>query len=167
MCISACIAALYTALTLVAAPLSFGPVQIRISEALTILPAICPPAISGLTLGCVISNVLGFVMGANPIGIIDAIVGSVATLLAALLTAYIGKKAKGGGLYALAPLPPVVINAVIIVAERAFLTSGKPDFTLFVISALYIALGQAVACYLGGGLLLKGGKKYFEKYLGK
>lgn len=167
LCIGAIIAALYTALTLIAAPLSFGPVQIRISEALTVLPAVCPAATAGLTLGCFISNIIGFIMGANPLGVIDAFVGSAATLLAALCTAYIGRKVRGGALYALAPLPPVVFNALLIGAELTFIVSGKPDFMVFIISAAYIALGQAIACYLGGNLLLKGSRGYFEKYLGK
>ena len=55
---AALIAALYTALTLIVAPLSFGPVQIRLSEALTVLPAVCPPAVWGLSLGCFLSNLL-------------------------------------------------------------------------------------------------------------
>ena len=165
MCIAACIAALYTALTLIAAPLCFGPVQIRISEALTILPAVCPPAVWGLTLGCAISNVLGFIMGANPLGMIDALVGTSATLIAALLSAYIGKKLNGKWLYLLAPLPPVILNAVFVGAEIMFIVSGRIELLVFLASALYVALGQAIACYLGGGLLLKGGKRYIEKYL--
>lgn len=165
MCIAACIAALYTALTLIAAPLCFGPVQIRISEALTTLPAVCPPAVWGLALGCCISNILGFVMGANPLGMIDALVGTSATLIAALLSAYIGKKCRGKALYLLAPLPPVILNAVFVGAEIMFIVAGKIEIIVFLVSALYVGIGQAIACYLGGVLLLKGGKKYIEKYL--
>jgi len=160
----ALIAALYTALTLIVAPLSFGPVQLRLSEAMTVLPAVCPPAIAGLTLGCFLSNIIGFFMGANPIGVIDAFVGSAATLLAAVVTAYIGKKFTGRALYFLAPLPPVLFNGLFIGAELAFILTGTVTVWSFALSCIYVALGEAVACYIGGNILLKAGCKYFSRY---
>ena len=158
----AIIAALYTALTLVVAPLSFGPIQLRISEALTVLPAICPPATVGLTLGCCISNILGFVLGANPLGLIDALVGTAATFLAAITTAYIGKRFKGKALYALAPLPPVIFNAVFVGLELCFLVIGDTSLPTIVATCAYVGIGEAIACYLGGIALLKGSYKYFN-----
>ena len=163
--VAAMIAALYTALTLIVAPISYGPLQFRISEALTVLPAVCPPAVLGLTLGCFISNVIGFIMGANPIGLVDAVLGSVATLLAAILTAYIGKKCRGLSLYLLAPLPPVILNGLIIGAELAFLVMGGFTPLNMLLSFCYVAFGELVVCYVGGVTLLKGGKKFFNKYL--
>ena len=163
--VAAMIAALYTALTLIVAPISYGPLQFRISEALTVLPAVCPPAIIGLTLGCAISNIIGFVMGANPLGLVDAALGSVATLLAALVTAYIGKKCKGISLYLLAPLPPVIFNGLIVGAELAFLVMGGFTPLNMLLSFCYVAFGELVVCYIGGNTLLKGGKKFFDKYL--
>ena len=77
---SALIAALYTGLTFVLAPISFGPVQFRVSEALTLLPFCLPEAVPGLFIGCLISNMLG------GFGIIDIVLGSAATLAAAWIT---------------------------------------------------------------------------------
>ena len=62
-CISAVIAALYAAVSLALAPLSFGPVQIRIAEAMTLLPVLFPEAIAGVTLGCFLTNLIGAIMG--------------------------------------------------------------------------------------------------------
>lgn len=162
--IAAMIAALYTALTLAVAPISYGQIQFRISEALTVLPAVCPSAVLGLTLGCFLSNIIGLVLG-NPLGPIDAILGSIATLLAGVCTAYIGKKCKGLSLYLLAPLPPVILNGLIIGAELAFLVMGGFTPLNMALSFCYVALGEFVVCYIGGVTLLKGGKKFFDKYL--
>ena len=78
LCLSAMIAAIYAALTMALPMLSYGPVQLRFSEALTVLPFFFPQAIPGLFLGCAISNIL------SAYGIVDVIFGSLATLLAAL-----------------------------------------------------------------------------------
>ncbi len=161
---AALIAALYAALTLALAPLSFGAVQIRLSEALTVLPAVCPPAVAGLTLGCFLSNLIGFFAGANPLGLIDCAVGSFATLLAAAATYYIGKFVKGKALYLLAPLPPVLFNGLIIGVEMAFLVLGNTAPLSILLSCAYVALGELVACYLGGTILLKSSSAYFKKY---
>ena len=76
----ALIAALYAVLTVVLAPISYGSIQFRVSEALTLLPFYLPEAMPGLFFGCVIANFFG------GFGLIDMIVGSIATLLAALFT---------------------------------------------------------------------------------
>ena len=86
LCLAAMIAALYLALTLLFQPISFGAVQFRISEAMTLLPAIFPEATIGLTLGCFLSN---FLAGAN---VYDVVFGTLATLLAALISWRVGKK---------------------------------------------------------------------------
>ena len=88
----ALIGALYTVLTLVVAPISFSTVQFRISEALTLLPLFSPVGIWGVAFGCFFSNLLGFLLGMNPIGLIDALVGTTATLLAGLIAHWIGKR---------------------------------------------------------------------------
>ena len=98
---AAVIAALYAALTYVSAPLAFGQVQFRLSEILTVLPYFTPAAIPGLFIGCVLANV------ASPFGPVDIICGSLATLLAALLSRVMPVKW-------LVPLPPVICNAVTV-----------------------------------------------------
>ena len=130
----ALIAAIYTVLCLLFAPISFGSIQIRISEALTLLPILFPEAIPGLTVGCLLSNLL---CGA---GILDIIFGSLATLLSALCTYFLRKSPPY-----LAAAPTVLLNAL-IVGFVLSLSSGLP----FPISALLIAAGQLLSIYAIG-----------------
>lgn len=159
---AALIAALYTALTLIVAPLSFGMIQIRLSEALTVLPAVYPPAIVGLTLGCFLSNLIGFLTSLNPLGLIDCLFGTLATLIAAVLSYYIGKKARGIRLFILAPLPPVIVNAVIIGLEVSIIFLRNFSLTSILLCCFYVLAGQILPCYLGGILLLKNFKRLFK-----
>ncbi len=165
--VSAIIAALYCAVTLIAAPSSFGPVQFRISEVFTVLPAFSLAAVPGLTVGCLLSNLIGFMIGANPIGLIDALFGTSATLIAAVLTYFVGKSAKNWIKLAFAPLPPVLFNGVIIGIELAML-DGSFSFGLFWPLAGSVALGEMVTCYLLGVplilMLLKRDSKGNELY---
>ena len=100
---SAMIAAIYVVLTVALAPFSYGEVQVRVSEALTILPVFTPAAIPGLFVGCLISNILGG--GILP----DIIFGSLATLLGACFTYLLRNRNKF-----LAPLPPIISNILIV-----------------------------------------------------
>ncbi len=96
------IAALYVVLVAVFSLTSFGPIQFRIAEALTILPFFTPAAIPGLFVGCLISNILGGAI------IWDVIFGSLATLVSAILSYQLRKKAW------LVPAPPVLINTIVL-----------------------------------------------------
>ena len=137
---AAIVAAIYATLTLFLAPISYGPLQLRVSEALTVLPAIKPAAIPGLFIGCVIANVVG------PYGIYDVIFGSVATLIASLITYLFRKKAS------LVPLPPVIINGIVIGAMLHYVY-GVPNLLACM---GWVALGQLIACYgLGLPLFIK------------
>ena len=129
---AAVIAALYAALTLVLAPISYGQVQFRISEILTVLPYFTPAAIPGLFVGCILGNIY------SPMGFIDIAFGSLATLIAACLTRFMPKKW-------LVPLPPVIINGIIVGVELRLIYNLP-----LVPSMLYVALGEAVVCYVGG-----------------
>ena len=120
--------------------ISYGLVQFRLAEALTVLPFIFPGAIAGVFVGCLLANIFG------PVGIQDIIFGSLLTLLAAWLTYLMRKTGKP----VLAPIPPIVINAFGVSAYlHAFF--GEP-YWLFVAG---IGFGQAVVCYLLGYPLLK------------
>jgi len=132
---AAMIAAIYAALTIALAPVSYGPVQFRVAEAMTTLPWLYPEAAPGLFVGCLIANLFGGQ------GIWDVVFGSLATLLAA----YLSGKARSPWL---APLPPVVINALVVGAILSF-ALGLP----FWLVAAQVGLGQAGACY-GLGLPL-------------
>lgn len=132
----AIIAALYAVITILLAPISYGPLQVRVSEALTVLPFLTTTAIPGLFVGCLVANIYG------GLGMQDIMFGSLATLIAAYLTWRMPKAY-------LAPLPPVIVNAVIVAAYLSGL-AGLPYW----LTALYIALGELVACYLLGYPLL-------------
>ena len=99
----AMIAAIYVVLTLVFAPFSYGEVQVRISEALTILPLFTPAAIPGLFIGCLLGNILGGAI------VPDIIFGSLATLIGAFFTWQLRNKSKY-----LAPVPPIVANIIVV-----------------------------------------------------
>lgn len=137
----AMIAAAYAAATYLSAGLglAYGPVQLRISEALTVLPVFTPAAVPGLTLGCLIGNL------SSPYGIWDVILGTAATLLAAIFSRRL-RKIRIKGLPLLSMLMPVVFNAVIIGAEVTVYLSHGAGFTGFIASAGEIALGEACAC---------------------
>lgn len=154
LAVTGLIGGLYGALTLVLAPLSFGPVQCRAAEMLTILAAYTPAAIPGLTLGCVLSNLVGLSMGANVAGVLDVVLGPLATGLAAALT-YVLRRYRVGGLPLWSTLPPVVLNALIVGTELALVLT--PDLTLvgWLTWVASVAAGQLIAC-VGGGLLLAG-----------
>ena len=148
---AALIAALYTALTLTLAPISFAAVQCRVAEALTVLAVVTPAAIPGLTVGCVVSNLVGISLGASIIGLPDVVVGSLATLLAAVLS-YRWRNRRVGGLPVLATMPPVVFNALAVGSELTLVAPVR-SVSVWLIQMGLVAAGQAVAC-IGGGLLL-------------
>ncbi len=133
---SALIAAAYALLVVFFAPLSYGPVQVRIAEALTLLPWLWVEAVPGLFLGCLIANLFG------GFGLVDVIFGSSATLIAAVMSLLMHNKI-------LAALPPVVVNALVVGGYLSYLTEVSFPF-----AAMYVGVGQAVACYALGLPLL-------------
>jgi len=148
---AAVIAALYAGLTVAIYPLSYGPVQLRISEVLCILPFFFPPAVPGLFIGCIIANLF------SPYGFPDLIAGSLASLLAAILTMLIGKRSRKResiAVKAFACLPPVIFNAVIIGALIAFYMVGFSDISLFMVTfianGLWVGTGQILVLYILG-----------------
>lgn len=130
----AMIAAIYVLLTYLFAPLSFNYIQFRISEVLTVLPFFTRLAIPGLFIGTILANFL------SPAGIYDVIFGSLATLLAAYLTSLTKNRY-------LAPLPPVIVNAVII-GVLLGVVGGLPIGIPWLI--LYVGIGELGVCYLLG-----------------
>ena len=139
------IAALYAVLAYFASifGIAYGPIQCRFSEALCVLPFLFPAATPGLFVGCLVANLL------SPYGALDIIFGSLATLLAAVWTQHTHHKW-------LAPLPPVLCNAAIVGAVISFQETG---FTgafagAFAYNAVTVGVGEAIACYVLGGVLL-------------
>ncbi|MBL3592033.1 MAG: QueT transporter family protein [Synergistaceae bacterium] len=127
--VAALVAGLYALLCLAFAPLSYGAVQVRIAEALTLLPFLLPEAVAGLFVGCLIANFFG------GLGLVDVVFGSLATLLAALLTRRMPNKL-------LAALPPVIVNGLVVGGYLSILLELP-----FLPTALYVGFGQAVACF--------------------
>lgn len=131
----AIIAALYVVVVLIFQPISFGPVQFRVAEALALLPFIWPEAVPGLFVGCLIANLLG---GLGPW---DIFLGSGATLIAAVLT---WRAARGGNIV-LAATWPVLVNGVIVGGYLSVIAAMP-----WLLSMLYVAAGEAMACYALG-----------------
>lgn len=154
----ALIAALYSAVSLTLAPFSFGNIQVRVAEGLTLLALISPLAIFGLTLGCFITNFIGVLMGANILGMMDVFIGSIATLIAAILT-YKLRNIKIKGFPLIASLMPIVINALIIGAELAYVFAPEFTFYYFAIFAFEVGVGQTIAVYGIGLPILNALKK--------
>ena len=136
---AAMIAAIYVVLTVVFAPFSFGSVQVRIAEALTILPAFTPAAIPGLFVGCLIGNILGGAM------LPDIIFGTLATLIGAVFTYILRNQNKF-----LAPLPPIVANTVIIPYVLRFAYGEAIPIPLLMLS---IGIGEVISCGVLGMIL--------------
>lgn len=156
LALSAVIAGLYAALTYVAAAmnLAYGPIQFRFSEALTVLPAFTPAAVPGLAVGCFLAN-LG-----SPLGPVDWVFGTAATLLAALGTCALSH-VKYKNIPLLAPLPPVLANALIVGLEVSCLSQagafawGNFSLAAFASGAFSVGVGElVVCCVLGIPLML-------------
>lgn len=143
LAVSAVVAAAYAALTIVLAPISYGPVQFRVAEALCVLPFICPTSAWGLFIGCIIANIYG------GYGALDIVFGSLATLFAGLVTARTRIKW-------LAPLPPVIFNGLIVGALLSVTLVPENSMGAFPGFAAWVGLGEAVVCYALGLPLLFG-----------
>ena len=125
-------------------------VQFRVSEAMTLLAVLTPAAIPGLTIGCFAANFL--FMDALPL---DMILGSIATLLAAIAM-YLLRNVRVKTLPLLAALMPALFNGVIIGAEiEIFFIEGPFRFGDFLLQGGLVALGELVVCFTLGLLLFK------------
>lgn len=144
---AAAIAAIYVALTYASAALgiSSGAIQVRLSEALTILPYFTPAAIPGLFVGCVLANTL------TGCALWDIIFGSLATLIGAVFT-YLLRKRKW-----LAPIPPILANTVIVPFVLTY-AYGVPDGIPFLMAT--VGAGEIISCGVLGMILLLALDKY-------
>lgn len=156
LCRAGVTAALYVALNYLLQPFSFGILQFRVSEALTILPLIFPEAVPALFVGCVISNLIGN-------GIYDIIIGSLATLIAAVGTYFIGRYIKNKYLkFALGGLFPVILNALAV--PLIFILCGINE-NAYVIDALIIGAEEAAVVYTFGAALFFSVERIFKNRL--
>lgn len=150
---AAVIAALYVVLTLLANTLGLAnhAIQVRFSEALTILPLFTPAAIPGLFIGCILSNLLtGCVLW-------DIIFGSIATLLGALGTHLIGKHLPEKIKKWMAPLPPILANTIIVPFVLAYVYKFEGSLPYFCVT---VGIGEIISCGVLGILLYNILQKY-------
>lgn len=162
---AAIVGAAYAVLTMALAPISYGAIQLRVSEVLCILPYFMPCTAWGLFIGCAAANLLTG-------NIFDIIFGSLATLAAALLTAAIGKRKRTLANSALACLMPVVFNALVVGAVITAAYEGMnlfQHFGIFALNAAYVGLGEAIVLYVLGLPLMRylPGKKFFKEFMEK
>lgn len=143
---AAMIAAIYVVLTVIFAPFAFGEIQVRIAEALTILPVFTPAAIPGLFIGCLIGNILGGAI------LPDIIFGSLATLIGAVFTYLLRNQSKY-----LAPLPPIISNTVIVpfVLRYAYGINLPIPFMM-----LTVGVGEIISCGILGIIVYGALHKY-------
>ena len=153
------IAALYTVTTLLIVPVASGAVQIRISEALTLLPLLYVEAIPALFVGCALSNLI------CACALPDIILGSLITLLSAVFTYLTGKLIKSttlkivvGGLF------PVLLNALFLPLIWIY-CYGAIEY-IYPVQALLLLLGQGVSVYAVGTPMVLQVKKYKSKNIG-
>ena len=145
----AVIAAVYVVVCLVLAPFSYGAVQVRVAEALCLLPVFGAEYIVGVTLGCFLANLLGST-------VVDVVFGTLATLLACLVT-YKLRDIRVKGLAIPASLPPVVFNMIIVGAFEItfFFSDGAPTAMLAVFNAVTVGNGELISCTILGVALVK------------
>ena len=145
----AVIAAVYVVVCLVLAPFSYGAVQVRVAEALCLLPVFGAEYIVGVTLGCFLANLLGST-------VVDVVFGTLATLLACFVT-YKLRDIRVKGLAIPASLPPVVFNMIIVGAFEItfFFSDGAPTAMLAVFNAVTVGIGELISCTILGVALVK------------
>lgn len=147
---AAMIAAIYVALCLAFAPFSYGPVQVRVAEALTILPFFTPAAVPGLFIGCLAANLAGGSI------LLDVVFGSIATLAGAAGTWMIRRKSRY-----LAPIPPILANTLIVPFVLRY-GYGEPLPIPFLMGS--VGIGEILSCGLMGIVLLTVLERY-RKYI--
>lgn len=132
---AAMIAALYVVVTILLAPFGFGEIQLRVSEALTILPVFTPAAIPGLFIGCLLGNILSGAI------VLDIIVGSIATLIGAVGT-YMLRQHK-----LIAPIAPILANALLV---PFVLKYGYSVLLPIPLMMLTVGIGELISCGIFG-----------------
>jgi len=148
------IAALYAALSLALPILSYGGVQVRFAEALTLLPVIMPSSVYAVTLGCFITNLVGVFTGANILGFVDVVVGTITTFVAAYTTMKLGKYLyKGYPIWA--AVPPILFNGLAIGLELTLVLNNGFDWQFFGLMFAQVSIGQLIAVGILGLPIIK------------
>ncbi len=155
---AALIASSYTALTYLSSAfgLAYSGMQFRLSETLNVLAAFTPATIPGLTIGCVLSNI------ASPFGIIDIVLGAIATLLSAITIRIISKTKIKHPAFFMA-LPPAILNGLVVGLQTALFTTDSARLTIFAISFIQVFISEIVICMALGIPFYKILKHKFKK----
>lgn len=148
---SALIASIYVVLTLLLRPISYGPIQFRVSESLCVLPYFTPAAIPGVFIGCLISNLLGGAV------VMDIVFGSLATLIGAIGSWLLRRNRW------LVSLPPILSNTLIIPWVLKF-AYGSEDLVWYMM--ITIGIGEILAIGVLGQLLISVLAKYRKMIFG-
>ncbi len=150
---AAMIAAIYVVLTVLFAPFSFGHIQVRLAEALTVLPYFTPAAIPGLAIGCLIGNTIGGAI------LPDIVFGSLATLVGAVTTYLLRKQSKF-----LAPVGPIVANTITV----PFVLYYAYGINLpILLQMLTVGIGEVLSCGVLGMIVFKSLEKYQHRIFKK
>ena len=150
---AAMVAAVYVVLCLALAPFSFGAVQVRVAEMLTLMPIFGAEYIAAVTVGCFLANLLGVALGTT--AAVDILFGTLATLLACLVTWQL-RGIRWKGLALPAAIPPVVFNALIVGPEIAFFFSDSPaTLPLVAWIAFTVGVGVVLSCMVLGVLFVR------------
>ena len=150
---AAMIAAIYVVITVIFAPISFGEIQVRIAEALTILPYFTPAAIPGLAIGCLIGNIFGG--GILP----DIIFGTLATLTGAGITYLLRNKNKY-----LAPVGPILANTIVVPLILHYAYGINLPLPVLMLS---VGIGEVISCGVLGMVVLSALQKHQHKLFKK
>ncbi len=154
----AIIAALYAALCLVLAPISFGPIQLRLAELLCILAIDFPFALIGVSIGCFLSNML-----VGGLGVIDIVFGTLATVIGCLL-AYLLRDHRIKGLPVLSAMMIVLANAIIVGGELSFVLNEVKAMPLFM---LEVGIGEFIVVGILGMIVYPKLKDLVERLISK
>ena len=146
---AAMIAAIYVVVTVLFAPFSFGEIQVRVAEALTILPYFTPAAVPGLFIGCIIGNIIGGAI------LPDIIFGSMATLIGAYITYLLRGKSKY-----LAPLPPIIANTIVVPYVLHYAYGINLPIPLMMLT---VGIGEIISCGFFGMIILTALQKHNHK----
>jgi len=153
---AALVASLYAGLTAALMPVAFSALQFRPAEALTVLPFLFPSAVPGLAVGCAVANLW------SRFGVLDIVFGALATLIAAVCTRFLRRFRCGVWL---APLPPVVLNALVVGALIAYSSAepgGQSFWSLYLTEGSLLFISEALVCYLLGLPLLFIMKRFWD-----
>lgn len=142
------VAAVYVAVSIAMAPISFGQIQLRIAECLNLLPLIFPASGYGVVLGCFLTNLIGTLNGTDIIGIVDCVVGTMGTVIGVLGVLKF-KDVKFKNIPYLSILMPVISNGILVGIELGFILYPSDVVMGSIVSGIWVAIGELISMIVG------------------